>query len=41
MEIRHMLVAAIDVTDVARARMIARSVLGQVDAMKIGWVLYL
>ena len=41
MKPRHRIVAAIDVTDVARARAVARALAGHVDALKVNWPLVL
>ncbi len=41
MRLRHRIVAAIDATDVPRARSVARAVAGHVDALKVNWPLVL
>lgn len=41
MRLRHRIVAAIDATDVSRARSVAKSLAGQVDALKVNWPLIL
>jgi orotidine-5'-phosphate decarboxylase len=41
MQLRHRIVAAIDATDVDRARSVARSLAGHVDALKVNWPLVL
>ena len=41
MEIRHRIIAAIDATDVDRARDVARALRGHVDALKVNWPLML
>lgn len=41
MRLRHRIVAAMDATDVNRARSVARTLAGTVDALKINWPLVL
>lgn len=41
MRIRHRIVAAIDATDVPRARSVARALADRVDALKVNWPLVL
>ncbi len=41
MQTRHRIIAAIDATDVARARSVAKSLAGRVDALKVNWPLVL
>ncbi len=41
MQLRHRIVAAIDATDVGRARDVARAVAAHVDALKVNWPLVL
>ena len=41
MRLSHRIVAAIDATDVARARFVAKSLTGKVDALKVNWPLVL
>jgi orotidine-5'-phosphate decarboxylase len=41
MQIRHRIVAAIDATDVARARSVVKAVRDHVDAVKVNWPLVL
>lgn len=41
MQVRHRLIAAIDATDVARARSVADALHGRVDALKVNWPLTL
>ncbi len=41
MQLRHRIVAAIDATDVARARAVATALRGRVDALKVNWPLVL
>ena len=41
MRLRHRIIAAIDATDVARARRVAESLAGHVDALKVNWPLVL
>ena len=38
---RHRIIAAIDATDAARARSVAKSLAGKVDALKVNWPLVL
>lgn len=41
MQLRHRIVAAIDATDVGRARSVAQALAGHVDALKVNWPLVL
>ncbi len=41
MRLQHRIVAAIDTTDVARARSVAKALAGRVDALKVNWPLVL
>ncbi len=41
MQLRHRIIAAIDATDVERARSVAQSLAGAVDALKVNWPLVL
>ena len=41
MRLRHRIVAAIDTTDVGRARSVAKALSGRVDALKVNWPLVL
>jgi orotidine-5'-phosphate decarboxylase len=41
MRLRHRIVAAIDATDVRRARSVAKALEGRVDALKVNWPLVL
>ncbi len=41
MRLQHRIVAAIDVTDVGRARSVANALAGRVDALKVNWPLVL
>ncbi len=41
MRLQHRIVAAIDATDVDRARSVARALAGRVDALKVNWPLIL
>lgn len=41
MRLQHRIVAAIDATDVPRARSVARALTGRVDALKVNWPLVL
>ncbi len=41
MRLQHRIVAAIDATDVARARSVAKALAGRVDALKVNWPLVL
>ena len=41
MQPRHRIIAAIDATDVTRARSVAKSLTGKVDALKVNWPLVL
>ncbi len=41
MNLKHRIVAAIDVTDADRARLVAKSLSGRVDALKVNWPLVL
>lgn len=41
MRLKHRIVAAIDATDVSRARFVAKALAGRVDALKVNWPLVL
>jgi orotidine-5'-phosphate decarboxylase len=41
MRLEHRMILALDVTDPAKARSIARAVASDVDAIKVGWALFL